>query len=88
MKKLTMIAVLAIFAALAGCAAAPVPTPPSTDHPPVREFSKCDEMHKAGWKEGVNRAGGTYKTSWDKPEMETYSLNTSRDRDKDGHACE
>ena len=61
---------------------------PDPDPPPVRAFSRCADMHAAGWNRGVNRHGGTYRASWDAAERETYALNTSRDRDGDGHACE
>ena len=45
-------------------------------------------MRAAGWTQGVNRNGGTYRQSWNNAERETYSLNTARDRDGNGHACE
>ena len=60
----------------------------SDPHPPVQAFRNCTAMRNAGWTEGVNRNGGTYKPAWDDAEKETYELNTARDRDKDGHACE
>lgn len=60
----------------------------TTDHPPVRTFRNCTLMREAGWNRGVNRNGGTYRDSWDDAERRTYGLNTSRDRDGDGHACE
>ena len=63
----------------------PEPTP---NNPPVRAFNNCDAMHSAGWTSGVNRNGGTYKSSWDSAERQTYQLNTARDRDGDGRACE
>ena len=56
--------------------------------PPVRTFANCAAMRAAGWTRGVSRAGGTYRDSWDDAEMRTYGLNTSRDRDRDGRACE
>lgn len=62
--------------------------PPATDHPPVRAYPNCASMRSAGWNRGVNRNGGTYRDSWDDAEMRTYNLNTARDRDMDGHACE
>ena len=62
--------------------------PPAADHPPVRAYSNCASMRSAGWNRGVNRNGGTYRASWDNAEMRTYNLNTGRDRDNDGHACE
>ena len=58
------------------------------DHPPVRAYSNCTLMRSAGWNRGVNVNGGTYRDSWDDAEKRTYALNTSRDRDGDGHACE
>lgn len=62
---------------------------PDPAHPPVRTFSNCTELRNAGWTKGVNRNGGTYQyRSWDDPERRTYSMNTARDRDNDGHACE
>ena len=57
--------------------------------PPVQEYANCTALREAGWDKGVNENGGTYDwRSWDAPERDTYDLNTSRDRDKDGHACE
>lgn len=56
--------------------------------PPVRKYTNCAAMRSAGWNKGVNVNGGTYQDSWDSAEKETYSLNTARDGDKDGHACE
>ena len=61
---------------------------PTPNNPPVRAFNNCDAMHSAGWTRGVNRNGGTYQSSWDSAERQTYQLNTARDRDGDGHACE
>ena len=61
---------------------------PDADHPPVQTFRNCTLMRDAGWNRGVNRNGGTYRDFWDDAERRTYSLNTSRDRDNDGHACE
>ena len=58
------------------------------DPPPVRQFSNCAQMRAAGWTRGVRRAGGTYRTSWNAAERRTYSMNTARDGDRDGHACE
>ena len=60
----------------------------AADHPPVQTYRNCTLMREAGWNRGVNRDGGTYRDSWDDAEMRTYELNTSRDRDRDGHACE
>ena len=69
--------------------APPTTTPvPSPNHPPVRYYSNCAAMRDAGWYNGVNRNGGTYRSSWDDAEKRTYGLNTARDRDKDGRACE
>ena len=50
----------------------------------------CDlaSMREAGWTRGVYRHGGTYQDAWDDAERRTYNLNTERDRDQDGHACE
>ena len=58
------------------------------DHPPVRTYQNCAGMRDAGWNRGVNRDGGTYRAAWDDAEKDTYALNTARDRDRDGHACE
>ena len=79
---------------LSGCSSTaisctlPTEPEPEPDHPPVRAFARCADMHAAGWNRGVNQNGGTYRASWDAAERETYSLNTARDRDDDGHACE
>ena len=62
--------------------------PAATDHPPIRAYPNCASMRSAGWNRGVNENGGTYRDSWNSAERRTYSLNTGRDRDKDGHACE
>ena len=64
------------------------PPPPAADHPPVQTFRNCTLMREAGWNRGVNRNGGTYRSDWNEPERRTYALNTARDRDGDGHACE
>ena len=71
-----------------GEAPAAKPTPTTDPPPPVRTFRVCADMRAAGWTRGVNRNGGTYQPAWDSAESRTYSLNTSRDRDRDGHACE
>ncbi|MDE0104354.1 MAG: excalibur calcium-binding domain-containing protein [Bryobacterales bacterium] len=55
---------------------------------PVETFRNCSLMREAGWTRGVNQNGGTYREAWNKAEKRTYALNTGRDRDKDGHACE
>lgn len=58
------------------------------DHPPVRGYRNCAAMRAAGWNRGVRRNGGTYRAAWNDAEARTYEVNTARDRDKDGHACE
>ena len=63
-------------------------TPAPANHPPIREYRNCTAMREAGWNRGVNRNGGTYRMEWDDAERQTYELNTARDRDEDGHACE
>ena len=63
-------------------------TTTATDHPPVQTYGNCASMREAGWDRGVNRSGGTYRDSWNDAEIRTYNLNTARDRDNDGHACE
>ena len=79
---------------LAGCTSTEImcdlepPPPPVPEHPPIQSFRNCDAMRSAGWNRGVNRGGGTYRSEWDDAEMQTYNLNTARDRDRDGHACE
>lgn len=62
--------------------------PPVTEHPPIQTFPNCNALRAAGWTRGVNRGGGTYQTAWDEAEKQTYALNTARDGDGDGHACE
>ena len=62
--------------------------PPATAPPPIQAFPNCNAMREAGWTRGVNRDGGTYADAWDEAERQTYALNTARDRDGDGHACE
>ena len=61
---------------------------PVAAHPPIQTFPNCNAMRQAGWTRGVNRGGGTYQAAWDEAEKRTYALNTARDRDNDGHACE
>ena len=61
---------------------------PVAAHPPIQAYPSCDAMRAAGWTRGVNRDGGTYQPAWDEAEKRTYALNTVRDRDNDGHACE
>ncbi len=56
--------------------------------PPVKTFKNCTDLRAAGWARGVTRSGGTYDSSWNKAEKQTYTLNAKKDRDKDGHACE
>ena len=56
---------------------------------PVRPGGgNCDAMRSAGWNRGVRRNGGTYRAAWNDAEVRTYGMNTARDGDKDGHACE
>ena len=78
---------------LAGCRSTEIscdvpPPPPVANHPPIQAYPNCTAMREAGWTRGVNRNGGTYQDAWDEAEKQTYMLNTARDRDKDGHACE
>ena len=58
------------------------------DPPPVRGYRNCDAMRAAGWNRGVRRNGGSYRAAWNDAEVRTYGMNTARDGDKDGHACE
>ena len=69
-------------------AAAAPETSTTADHPPVQSFRNCAAMRGAGWNRGVNQAGDTYREAWNDAEIRTYRMNTSRDRDRDGHACE
>ena len=62
--------------------------PPTAAHPPIQAYPNCNAMREAGWTRGVNRGGGTYQAAWDEAEKQTYAMNTARDRDGDGHACE
>lgn len=62
--------------------------PPAADPPPIQAYPNCSAMRAAGWTRGVNRDGGTYQAAWNEAERRTYALNTARDRDGDGHACE
>ena len=61
---------------------------PVAEPPPIQAYPNCNAMRQAGWTRGVNRDGGTYQDAWDEAERQTYALNTARDRDNDGHACE
>ena len=56
--------------------------------PRSRIFDTCSAMRRAGWIHGVRRDGEMYRVEWDKAERDTYWLNTGRDGDGDGHACE
>ncbi len=59
-----------------------------SEHPPVKKYSSCAEMH-ADWPKGVNKSGGTYQDAWNNAEIRTYEMNSANlDRDKDSHACE
>ena len=50
--------------------------------PPIEAYENCTAMRAAGWTLGVKL------DSWGTAERETYSKNSSLDRDDDGHACE
>ena len=63
-------------------------TTPTANHPPIQTFANCAAMRSAGWSRGVNRDGGTYEDARAAAERATYTLNTARDRYKDGRACE
>jgi len=56
--------------------------------PPVQRYRNCAMLRSAGWSRGVQRNGGSYASAWNAAERRTYALNTGRDRDGDGHACE
>ena len=56
--------------------------------PPVRWFENCYAMRQAGWSHGVGEHGGSYKPEWNEAEARMYHMNSHRDRDDDGHACE
>ena len=66
----------------------PDPGAGGAEHPPVRRYRNCATLREAGWNRGVQRNGGSYQRGWNAAERETYRLNTGRDRDNDGHACE
>ena len=57
-------------------------------HPPIQRYRNCAALRRAGWNRGVQRAGRGYQDAWDAAERHTYTLNTDRDGDGDGHACE
>ena len=57
-------------------------------HPPVRTYRNCALLRRAGWDRGVRRDAGSYRNGWNDAERRTYALNTGRDGDGDGHACE
>ncbi len=66
-------------------------TPPAAltaTHPPVDTYRNCAMLRRAGWNRGVHHNGGSYRRAWDDAERQTYALNTGRDGDGDGHACE
>ena len=66
----------------------PRPATTAARHPPVQRYRNCAMLRRAGWNGGVRRDGGSYGNGWDEAERRTYALNTARDRDGDGHACE
>ena len=68
--------------------APPRPAPTAAAHPPVQRYRNCATLRRAGWDRGVRRGGGSYRDAWDDAERRTYALNTGRDGDGDGHACE
>ena len=65
-----------------------VPDRTTADHPPVRTYRNCALLRRAGWNRGVRQDGGSYRNGWNDAERRTYALNTGRDGDGDGHACE
>ena len=62
--------------------------PAAAEPPPIETYPNCNAMRAAGWIHGVRRDAGTYQAAWDEAEKATYALNTARDGDGDGHACE
>ena len=59
----------------------------------IRNSLTCEVLQLRGDARGrmgswCQPEGGTYQDAWDDAERRTYQLNTARDRDKDGHACE
>lgn len=70
------------------CEGATPTTAAAAAHPPVNTYRNCAMLRRAGWNRGVRRNGGSYRSAWDAAERQTYALNTGRDRDRDGHACE
>ncbi|MCY4121122.1 MAG: excalibur calcium-binding domain-containing protein [Acidobacteria bacterium] len=69
-------------------ATAPPGRAATAGHPPVQQYRNCTMLRRAGWYRGVRRDGGGYHNGWYDAERRTYALNTGRDRDGDGHACE
>ena len=63
-------------------------TAAAATHPPVNTYRNCAMLRRARWNRGVRRNGGSYRSAWNAAERQTYALNTGRDRDGDGHACE
>ena len=83
----------ALDGVLAGCESTEISCdltepPPAAEHSPIQSYPNCNALRAAGWTRGVNRDGGTYQAAWDEAEKRTYALNTARDGDGDGHACE
>lgn len=88
----------AVFVAPALLAAALVQlsaTPAEAVYAPVKTFANCDAMHKvSAYRGGIKKVGAVDRRSSGKarykPYVSTkrYKLNVSRDRDKDGVACE
>lgn len=56
--------------------------------PEAKKYDSCKDLRASGWTRGVREKSGTCRDEWDKAEKRTYWLNTARDGDGDGHACE
>ena len=56
--------------------------------PDVRQLRGDAVSRVVTWREPRRRDVRGREDAWDDAERETYTLNTARDRDKDGRTCE
>ncbi len=86
-----MLAVVTALGLVAIAAAPPTATAVSTKAP--KKYANCTELNK-DYKHGVARKGARDRTTSGRPvttftvNNAVYALNKTRDRDRDGVACE
>jgi hypothetical protein len=87
-----MLRTLTILAASASLGLGLVSAGSAAEAAPAKKYSNCKKLNK-DYKHGVGKPGAKDKTSGTPVTNVTrnkkvYKLNTARDRDKDGIACE